>query len=193
VYNLKIHTNTCKALIKINASENNLLETKTILIKSTTELENIEINNEFNKLELSKYKDLVKEKDTIIHQLITQLAQKDKTIERITRKQSRPQIKDQNVVYVLTTPFLEEQNIYIVGKAINLTTRLSTYNKSEEHKIVYYKQCKDEFLLNTTENVILSKLAQYKHQGNRDRFTLPKDTNISLFTDIINECVNFLN
>jgi hypothetical protein len=41
------------------------------------------------------------------------------------------------------------------------------------------------------ENMVLKKLDKYREQANRDRFILPIDTNIKLFTDIIDEAVNF--
>jgi tRNA/tmRNA/rRNA uracil-C5-methylase (TrmA/RlmC/RlmD family) len=169
-------------------------DANSILIKELqNQIKELVFKNSQSNLVITEYNNCIKSKDEVITQLAQQLEQKDRTIDRLNRKKSRVQCPEQNVVYILTTPSLKKNNTYIVGKAINLTTRLSTYNKSEEHEVVYYKQCKDECLLNTTENVILSKLTQYKHQGNRDRFTLPKDTNISLFTDIFNNCVKFLN
>ncbi|MHA2029716.1 MAG: hypothetical protein ACW99Q_10025, partial [Candidatus Kariarchaeaceae archaeon] len=81
----------------------------------------------------------------------------------------------------------------IIGKAINLTTRLSTYNKSDEHEVVYYKQCKDEHLLVTTETIILDKLKEYKENGNRDRITIPKDKTIQDIIDVINITISFIN
>ena len=143
--------------------------------------------------ELDQLKEKLIKKDIIIDQLIQQLDQKDKTISRITKKQSRPQFKDQNVIYVLTTPFLKQSDTYIIGKAINLTTRLSTYNKSDEHEVVYYKQCKDEYLLVTTETIILDKLKEYKENGNRDRITIPKDKTIENIIETINETILFIN
>jgi hypothetical protein len=33
------------------------------------------------------------------------------------------------------------KRIYIIGKATSLKDRLSSYNKSSEHTVVYYKHC----------------------------------------------------
>jgi hypothetical protein len=189
---LKKHLEKCnnkKSYIESEVSNKNLLEI-TILNNSLNErIEELEI-------ELEKRDNLIKQiesKDQIIERLVQQLEQKDNTIQKITKKQSRPQIKDQNVIYVLTTPFLENNRTYIIGKATNLTTRLSTYNKTDEHKVVFYKQCKDEHLLTTTETIIIDKLTEYKLNGNRDRITLPNNIDISMILDIINNVIKFVN
>ncbi len=44
-----------------------------------------------------------------------------------------------------------------------------------------------------TERMVLTKLNRYREQANRDRFILPQNQKIDLFTDIIDECVNFFN
>jgi len=45
------------------------------------------------------------------------------------------------VVYIITNKYIKQDRIYIIGKAIDLTDRLSQYNKSSEHEIVYYEDC----------------------------------------------------
>ena len=40
---------------------------------------------------------------------------------------------------------------------------------------------------------ILNKLNKYREKANRDRFILPLEKDITLFTDIIDESINFLN
>ena len=45
------------------------------------------------------------------------------------------QYKETNVIYILTTKLLKKERRYILGKATNLTNRLSTYNKSDEHDV----------------------------------------------------------
>jgi hypothetical protein len=47
--------------------------------------------------------------------------------------------------------------------------------------------------MNIVETIILNKLEEYKEKANRDRFVLPLEKDISFFTDIINESINFLN
>ena len=193
-FSLERHTKICTNKNQYILAE--LSDTKDSLKKTIEKYK----ENECNIIELNNYRvgldnanKIISSKDDIIGQLIIQLEQKDKTIQKLTRKQSRPQIKDQNVIYILTTPSLKQKNNYIIGKAINLTTRLSTYNKSDEHEVVYYRQCKDEHLLVTTETIILDKLKEYKEFGNRDRITIPDDKNIKCIIDIIDECITFMN
>ena len=38
---------------------------------------------------------------------------------------------------MLTTEDNKKKRIYIIGKATNLTQRLSSYNKTAEHEVVY--------------------------------------------------------
>ena len=49
---------------------------------------------------------------------------------KYVKNQPRIQYKDQNVIYILTTPSHKKERKYILGKATNLTNRLSTYNKT---------------------------------------------------------------
>jgi hypothetical protein len=85
----------------------------------------------------------------------------------------------------------KKKNIYIIGKATNLTSRLSNYNKSAEHEVVYYKACKNEDDLAIIECMILNKLKDYREKANRDRFILPLNKEISFFINIIDNCINF--
>ena len=57
----------------------------------------------------------------------------------VLKKQKREIYTDSNVIYMLTTQDHKKRNIYIIGKATNLTERLSTYNKTCDHEVIYYK------------------------------------------------------
>ena len=85
-----------------------------------------------------------------------------------------------------------KRSTYILGKAKNLTTRLGTYNKTCDHTVVYYKECKNEEDMDIAEIIVLSKLRDYKEQANRDRFILPEDKDISFFIQMIDGCIHFL-
>jgi len=65
-----------------------------------------------------------------------------------------------------------------------LKDQLSGYNKTAEHEVIYSKK--------SIENLILTKLENYKEKANRDRFILPIGKNINLFTDVIDNCVKFI-
>jgi hypothetical protein len=111
---------------------------------------------------------------------------------RYLKKHKRTDYKAENVIYVLTTESNKKNNIYIMGKATNLTNRLSVYNKSEEHEVVFYKECSTPEIMSSVEGVIFKKLDQYRQQANRERFILPEGKDISLFTSIIEKCIQFL-
>ncbi len=107
------------------------------------------------------------------------------------KKQQRKEYPERNVIYILTTEDNKNKNIYIIGKATKLKNRLSTYNKTAEHEVVYYKSCKSEEDMNVIELMVINKLKDYKEKANRDRFILPINKNIKFFTDIIDKSIEF--
>ena len=107
-------------------------------------------------------------------------------------KQRRVEYPERNVIYMLTTDDHLQRRTYIIGKAKNLTSRLSTYNKTCDHTVVHYLECKSEEDMEIAETMILSKLRDYREQANRDRFILPDDKEISFFIETIEQCVRFL-
>jgi hypothetical protein len=123
---------------------------------------------------------------------------KDKQIKinYLTRKYvkriSRTQFEEKYVMYILTTERLKKDNIYILGKASNLTSRLSTYNKTDEHEVIYYEQCSSEENMAVVENMVFSKLKEYREVANRERFILPETEKIDKFIFAIKECIRFL-
>ena len=46
---------------------------------------------------------------------------------------------------------MKKEHRYILGKATNLTNRLSTYNKSDEHEVIYHHECDNEDIMNAVE------------------------------------------
>jgi len=107
------------------------------------------------------------------------------------KKQKRYHYEDSNVIYIVTTEDNKLRRNYIVGKARNLTNRLSTYNKTAEHEVVYHKKCPDEQTMNIIESMVMKKLEKYRECANRDRFILPEDADISIFTNVIDMSVIF--
>jgi hypothetical protein len=108
------------------------------------------------------------------------------------KKQQRTNYPDKNVIYMLTTEDNKKKRIYIIGKATNFKNRLSCYNKTSEHEVIYHKECNKD-MLNTIESVILIKLNEYQEKANRDRFILPSEKDITFFINIIENCINFFN
>ena len=87
---------------------------------------------------------------------------------------------------------MKKERRYILGKATNLTSRLSVYNKSDEHEVVYYQECPNEEKMGLVESLVFCKLKEYREQANRERFLLPEGTSIDLFSDTIRECIAFI-
>ena len=120
---------------------------------------------------------------------------KELKIQYLTKKyvksQPRVQYEEKNVVYILTTKLMKKDRRYILGKATNLTSRLSTYNKSDEHEVVYYASCEDEETMSCVETMVFQYLNEYREQANRERFILPEKKEISFFSDVIKKSVEF--
>jgi hypothetical protein len=106
------------------------------------------------------------------------------------KKQQRQNYPEKNVIYMLTTEDNKKKRIYIIGKTTNLKKRLGNYNKSNEHEVVYYKECNNEEDMNVIELTILNKLKEYKEKANRDRFILPMEKDVSLFINIISKTID---
>ena len=111
---------------------------------------------------------------------------------KYVKKQPRAQYDERNVIYILTTANMKKERRYILGKATNLTSRLSVYNKSDEHEVIYYQECLDEEKMGFVETLVFCKLNEYREQANRERFLLPEGEKLDLFIDTIKECIKFL-
>ena len=117
-----------------------------------------------------------------------------KLLETLTLKRPiRTKYPESNVVYIVSTKDNMNKRIYIVGKAINLTERLTQYNKTCEHIVIYYKGFKNEKYMEIAENIVLTKLDCFREQANRDRFILPIGEDITFFTNEIDKCIEFFN
>jgi len=163
--------------------------------KIIEELKNTELNDiqsvSISPSELSE----LKNKDTPLIELYKEIKLKDQKIKLLEdlyiKRQNRKNYPDKNVIYLVTTEDNKNKRIYIIGKAINLKNRLSIYNKTAEHEVVYYKSCKNEEIMNIVECMVLIKLKEYKEKANRDRFILPIEKDVTFFTNIIDNCINF--
>jgi hypothetical protein len=108
---------------------------------------------------------------------------------KYVKSQPRIQYTEQNVIYILTTPSHKKEGKYILGKATNLTNRLSVYNKTDEHEVVYYQSCGDEETMSIVEQFVFQRLKDYREQANRERFILPEEKTIDLFIDVIKKTI----
>jgi hypothetical protein len=161
-------------LIDIILDKNKVIEGLKITIKKKPELQVIEESENIDLNEIIKMQD-----------------QKIKILEDLfVKKQKRQSFPENNVIYILTTEENKKNRIYIIGKAKELKNRLSTYNKTAEHEVIYYKGCNDEDDLKIIEQHVLRKLRNYKEKANRDRFVLPIEKDITFFTKVIDHCIN---
>ena len=98
-----------------------------------------------------------------------------------------------NVVYIITNEANKKERTYIIGKSKCLKERLSTYDKSNDHEVIYYKPFVTDKKMKMAEDYVLDKLDIYRKQANRDQFILPAGENIKLFTNIIDNANSFFN
>jgi predicted RNA-binding Zn-ribbon protein involved in translation (DUF1610 family) len=112
---------------------------------------------------------------------------------KYVKKQPRVDYKERNVIYILTTANMKKERRYILGKAENLTNRLSVYNKSDEHEVIYYQECSDEEKMSIAETMIFNRLKDYREQANRERFVLPENKDVEYFKDMIKKVIEFIN
>ena len=109
---------------------------------------------------------LLKEKDNTINDCKKRIKHLEN---QILKKQSRTKYIDSKfVVYIITNKHKKKERTYTIGKAIDLVQRLSTYNKLEDHEVIYYKAFIDEEQMKTAEDMVLKKLHQYKEIECRD-------------------------
>ena len=133
---------------------------------------------------------LLKEKENIIKDCEKRI----KLLEDLTLKRhKRTKYPESNVVYILTDKNNKKDRIYVVGSTLDLTDRLSTYNKGIENNVIYYKGFETEEQMKKAEDIVLLKLNKYKEKANRDRFVLPIGEDIKLFTNVIDEAWKFFN
>jgi len=126
--------------------------------------------------------------------LIKNKDKKIKVLENLcVKKHKREEYPEKNVIYILTTEEHKKNRTYIIGKAKNLKERLTPYNKTCNHEVVYYKECKSEEDMKIIEEIVINKLDKYKEVANRDRFVLPIDNDIKLFTNEIDNAIKYFN
>jgi hypothetical protein len=107
------------------------------------------------------------------------------------KKHKRKTSDAKNVIYVVTSEDNRKRRIYKIGRTLALKSRLSQYNTSMEHEVVYHKSCKNEKNLGLIKTMIFNRLDEFREVANRERFILPQDKEISFFTDVIDNCINF--
>jgi prophage antirepressor-like protein len=150
---------------------------------------NKELEEEKKKVEEEKNK-LQEEKNKIEEEKNLRI----KNLEnKILKKQKRTVYNDKNFIYIVQDEFHKKDRIYIIGKAIDLAQRLSDYNKTRDYEVIYYRNCNSAEQMSHIEKCVLYKLDKYREVSNRDRFILPEDEDLSIFTSVIDVFVDAFN
>lgn len=210
----KIDTDYKIALLRPEARKNeggfnkekitlNIKTFKKYCLKSDTE-KSSEIHNYYIKLEeilqdlliqqTDELKLQLEEKDNKLIEKENQLDKQFKQIkllEKKTQKKTERIEQGKNVVYILTNEYLKNDRIFVIGKAINLANRLSQYNKTSDHEVIYSEECNNAKQMSLIEQTILYKLDKYRERACRDRFILPESCDISFFKKILSDACNW--
>lgn len=176
----------------------NIKTFKKMCLKANTSKAN-EIHEYYIKLEETLHEIIDEESNELRLQLEIQEEENLKQYNRIklleikTKKKRERVEHGKNVIYLITNEYLLKEQIFVIGKAINLASRLSQYNKNAEHDVIYKRECNNAKQMSLIEEIILYKLDKYREVANRDRFILPEEHDISLFTNIIDQVCNMFN
>ena len=83
--------------------------------------------------------------------------------------------ENKNVVYIITTEYKEAQGHYKIGKAQDLQKRLSTYNTSDKHEVIYNTSCKSKKKMDLLEQLVHDKLEDKRVEPNKEWFLSEED------------------
>ena len=111
----------------------------------------------------------------------------NKVIQKMKRESYE---NNNNVIYIVTTEHKKELGHYKIGKTQDLKKRLSTYNTTDNHEVVYYVSCKNKTNMDLLEKIIFMRLDDYRIEQNKEWF-LSNDNSNDLIK-IIDECKNFI-
>ena len=150
-------------------------------------LEEEKLKIEEEKLRIDEENKRLEEEKKLNEMRIKQLENK------VLTKQKRTQYEDRNYIYIVQDEFHKKDRIFVIGKAIILEDRLASYNKTRDHDVIYCRSCNSAQQMNYIEKCVLSKLDKYREVANRDRFILPEDKDISLFTDVVDLFIDAFN
>ena len=102
-----------------------------------------------------------------------------------------------NVIYIVTTEYKEAQGHYKIGKAKDLKERMSVYNTSDKHEVIYYTSCKNKKIMDILESVVHSRLDEYRIEPNKENGVgepwFLSEEEAEDFIKIIEECKNVVN
>jgi hypothetical protein len=110
---------------------------------------------------------------------------------KVLQKQPREVYENsKNVIYIVTTEYKETLSHYKIGKAFDLQNRLSVYNTTDKHIVIYYTQCSDKETMNLLEKLVHKKLNGKRIEPNKEWFL--SEDNAEDFIKVIDECKQML-
>ena len=106
---------------------------------------------------------------------------------KVLQKQPRETFtENKNVVYIITTEYKEAQGHYKIGRAQDLKKRLSTYNTTDKHEVIYNTSCKTKKNMDLLEQLVHNRLENKRVEPNKEWFLSEEDAED--FIKIIEEC-----
>jgi hypothetical protein len=106
---------------------------------------------------------------------------------KVLQKQHRETFENgKNVIYIVTTEYKEAQGHYKIGKTKDLKERMSVYNTSDKHEVIFYTNCKNKKSMDLLEQLIHMKLEDKRIEPNKEWFLSEEDAED--FIKIIEEC-----
>jgi hypothetical protein len=199
---LKIFIQKKDKMIELEKLKNNNIDGK-LEIKTNERLLNKGLELAQSQIELEKVKKAcIKETNDIIHksdnlsQELNELKEENNNLRlqiqylqnKYTKAFPRVQYVEKYVIYIIVNDALKTKEQVKIGMTCDLTDRLSTYNTSCQHKVLYHRSCKDEETMIIVDKLIKKRLSHCRSQANREYFIGELDYLIKN----IDECIDFI-
>ena len=111
---------------------------------------------------------------------------------KVLQKQSRETFEEnKNVIYIVTTEYKEAQGHYKIGKAQDLQKRISVYNTTDKHEVIYNTSCKNKKSMDLLEQIVHMKLEDKRVEPNKEWFLSDEDGEDLI--KVIEECKKMFN
>ena len=111
---------------------------------------------------------------------------------KVLQKQPRETFEEnKNVVYIVTTGFKGANGHYKIGKSQDLQKRMSVYNTTDQHEVIYSTSCKTKKKMDLLEQIVHDKLEDKRIEPNKEWFLSEEDAED--FIKVIEECKQLVN
>ena len=131
----------------------------------------------------------IKEKEVIQMQLENTIKEKEVIEKQYKKKIKRKQYSKGNVIYILQSENHKESGIFKIGITSDMTGRLSNFNTSDEHEVIFMQECYTIEYMEIIEESVHLVLNHCRIQSNRERFQLPEEKDIDYFITTIKNIV----